>query len=211
MVRVRLSRGGGKKRPYYHIVVVDQKSKRDGKCIERIGSYDPNLENERRITLKQDRLDYWINLGAQMSERVKLLRKYTQDPDNLEKRQKVKSSLLEKNKARRLKAKEAEAARRSRSSTCRRKSRSSTCRRKSRSSTCRRKSRSSTCRRKSRSSTCRRKSRSSTCRRKSRSSTCRRKSRYRSTRKKLNLLILGLFHEKRLYCYHRKDTSHTWH
>ena len=110
MVRVRLSRGGGKKRPYYHIVVVDQKSKRDGKCIERIGSYDPNLENERRITLKQDRLDYWINLGAQMSERVKLLRKYTQDPDNLEKRQKVKSSLLEKNKARRLKAKEAEAA-----------------------------------------------------------------------------------------------------
>ena len=110
MVRVRLSRGGGKKRPYYHIVVVDQKSKRDGKCIERIGSYDPNLENERRITLKQDRLDYWINLGAQMSERVKLLRKYTQDPDNLERRQKVKSSLLEKNKARRLKAKEAEAA-----------------------------------------------------------------------------------------------------
>ena len=110
MVRVRLSRGGGKKRPYYHIVVVDQKSKRDGKCIERIGSYDPNLENEKRITLKQDRLDYWINLGAQMSERVKLLRKYTQDPDNLEKRQKVKSSLLEKNKARRLKAKEAEAA-----------------------------------------------------------------------------------------------------
>ena len=136
MVRVRLSRGGGKKRPYYHIVVVDQKSKRDGKCIERIGSYDPNLENERRITLKQDRLDYWINLGAQMSERVKLLRKYTQDPDNLEKRQKVKSSLLEKNKARRLKAK---ASSRSRSSTCRRKSRSSTCRRKSRSSTCRRK------------------------------------------------------------------------
>ena len=100
MVRVRLSRGGGKKRPYYHIVVVDQKSKRDGKCIERIGSYDPNLENERRITLKQDRLDYWINLGAQMSERVKLLRKYTQDPDNLEKRQKIKNSLLEKNKAR---------------------------------------------------------------------------------------------------------------
>ena len=49
MVRVRLSRGGGKKRPYYHIVVVDQKSKRDGKCIERIGSYDPNLENEKEL------------------------------------------------------------------------------------------------------------------------------------------------------------------
>ena len=71
MVRVRLSRGGGKKRPYYHIVVVDQKAKRDGKCIERIGSYDPNLESEKRITLKHDRLEHWVNQGAQMSNRVK--------------------------------------------------------------------------------------------------------------------------------------------
>ena len=106
MVRVRLSRGGGKKRPYYHIVVVDQKSKRDGKCIERIGSYDPNLESEKRITLKQDRLEYWLNQGAQMSDRVKLLQKYSLDPDNLEKRLKVKTKLLEKNKAKKLKAKE---------------------------------------------------------------------------------------------------------
>ena len=110
MVRVRLSRGGGKKRPYYHIVVVDQKAKRDGKCIERIGSYDPNLESEKRITLKQDRLEHWLNQGAQMSGRVKLLQKYTLDPNNLEKRQKIKSSLLEKIKSKKLKAKEAEAA-----------------------------------------------------------------------------------------------------
>ena len=110
MVRVRLSRGGGKKRPYYHIVVVDQKAKRDGKCIERIGSYDPNLESDKRITLKHDRLDHWVNLGAQMSNRVKLLQKYTLDPNNLEKRQKIKSSLLEKIKDKKLKAKEAEAA-----------------------------------------------------------------------------------------------------
>jgi small subunit ribosomal protein S16 len=108
MVRVRLSRGGGKKRPYYHIVVVDQKAKRDGKCIERIGSYDPNLESEKRITLKHDRLDHWIKLGAQMSNRVKLLQKYTLDPDNLEKRQKIKSALLDKIKDKKLKAKEAE-------------------------------------------------------------------------------------------------------
>ena len=106
MVRVRLSRGGGKKRPYYHIVVVDQKSKRDGKCIERIGSYDPNLENEKRITLKQDRLEYWLNQGAQMSDRVKLLQKYSLDPDNLEKRSKIKSELLEKNRIKKQKAKE---------------------------------------------------------------------------------------------------------
>ena len=110
MVRVRLSRGGGKKRPYYHIVVVDQKSKRDGKCIERIGSYDPNLENEKRITLKQDRLEYWLNQGAQMSDRVKLLHKYSLDPDNLEKRSKIKSELLEKNRIKKQKAKESEEA-----------------------------------------------------------------------------------------------------
>ena len=110
MVRVRLSRGGGKKRPYYHIVVVDQKSKRDGKCIERIGSYDPNLENEKRITLKQDRLEYWLNQGAQMSDRVKLLQKYSLDPDNLEKMSKIKSQLLEKNRIKKQKAKESEEA-----------------------------------------------------------------------------------------------------
>ena len=110
MVRVRLSRGGGKKRPYYHIVVVDQKSKRYCKCIERIGSYDPNLENEKRITLKQDRLEYWLNQGAQMSDRVKLLQKYSLDPDNLEKRSKIKSELLEKNRIKKQKAKAAEEA-----------------------------------------------------------------------------------------------------
>jgi len=110
MVRVRLSRGGGKKRPYYHIVVVDQKAKRDGKCIERIGSYDPNLESDKRISLKQDRLEYWIGQGAQMSDRVRLLHKYSLDPDNIEKRKKIKSILLEKNKSKKLKAKEAEAA-----------------------------------------------------------------------------------------------------
>ena len=114
MVRVRLSRGGGKKRPYYHIVVVDQKSKRDGKCIERIGSYDPNLENKKRITLKQDRLEHWLSQGAQMSDRVKLLQKYSLDPDNLEKRQKVKNLLLEKNRSKKTKSE------RSSRSSCRR-------------------------------------------------------------------------------------------
>ena len=110
MVRVRLSRGGGKKRPYYHIVVVDQKSRRDGKCIERIGSYDPNLENEKRITLKQDRLEHWLSQGAQMSDRVKLLQKYSLDPENLEKRHKIKNLLLEKNRIKKQKAKEAQEA-----------------------------------------------------------------------------------------------------
>ena len=107
MVRVRLSRSGGKKRPYYHIVVVDQKAKRDGKCIERIGSYDPNLESEKRITLKKDRLDHWVNQGAQLSDRVKLLHKYSLDPDNLKKREKIKEAALEKNRINKQKAKDA--------------------------------------------------------------------------------------------------------
>ena len=110
MVRVRLSRGGGKKRPYYHIVVVDQKAKRDGKCIERIGSYDPNLDSDKRISLKHDRLDYWIKLGAQMTDRVRLLQKYSLDPNNHEKRLKIKNVLLDKIKQKKIKAKEAEAA-----------------------------------------------------------------------------------------------------
>ena len=96
MVRVRLSRGGGKKRPYYHIVVVDQKAKRDGKCIERIGSYDPNLDSDKRISLKHDRLNHWISLGAQMSDRVRLLQKYSLDPNNLEKRQKINAKDTDK-------------------------------------------------------------------------------------------------------------------
>ena len=91
-------------------MVVAQKSKRDGKCIERIGSYDPNLEDEKRITLKQDRLEYWLNQGAQMSDRVKLLQKYSLDPANLEKRLKIKTDLQEKNRIKKLKAKESKEA-----------------------------------------------------------------------------------------------------
>ena len=110
MVRVRLSRGGAKKRPYYHIVVIDQKDRREGRCIERIGSYDPALETDERIKLNVERLEYWVSKGAQISERVKYLKKYSLDPDNLSKRQKAKEKELEKLKIKRLKKKEAEAA-----------------------------------------------------------------------------------------------------
>ena len=96
MVRVRLSRGGAKKRPYYHIVVIDQKDRRDGRCLERLGSYDPNLETSDRIKLDVERLEHWVSKGAQLSDRVKLLKKYSLDPNNLENRQKAKSAQLEK-------------------------------------------------------------------------------------------------------------------
>ena len=88
MVRIRLSRGGAKKKAYYHIVVIDKRDKRDGKCIERLGSYDPALETQDRIKINHERLDYWIAKGAQISDRVKYLRKYALDADNLKKREK---------------------------------------------------------------------------------------------------------------------------
>ena len=106
MVRIRLSRGGAKKRPYYHIVVMDKRQRRDGRCLERIGSYDPNLETEDRINLDLERLDYWVSKGAQISDRVKYLKEYSQDKDNLKNREKIKLSQLEKLKKKRLAKKE---------------------------------------------------------------------------------------------------------
>jgi len=103
MVRIRLSRGGAKKKPYYHIVVIDKREKRDGKCLERIGSYDPSLETENRIKLNHERLDYWIGQGAQISDRVRYLRKYSLDPENIKKREKFKLKEIEKVKLRRIK------------------------------------------------------------------------------------------------------------
>ena len=110
MVRIRLSRGGAKKKPYYHIVVMDKRQRRDGRCLERIGSYDPNLETEDRINLDIERLDYWVSKGAQISDRVKYLKKYSQDKDNLKNREKIKSSQLEKFKQKKLIKKSAEEA-----------------------------------------------------------------------------------------------------
>ncbi len=109
MVRIRLSRGGAKKRPYYHIVVMDQRDKRDGRSLERIGSYDPALETQDRIKIDIERLDYWVSKGAQISDRVKYLKKYSLNPENIKTREKIKSAQLEKIKQKRLSKKEAEA------------------------------------------------------------------------------------------------------
>jgi len=69
MVKVRLSRHGSKKRPFYHIVVTDKENARDGRFIEQIGTYDPSRpEGEARID--HDRLGYWVGVGAQVSDRV---------------------------------------------------------------------------------------------------------------------------------------------
>ena len=69
---IRLSRGGSKKRPYYRIVVADARSPRDGRFIERIGSYNPLLakDDEKRVILDADRAKHWLSVGAQPSDRV---------------------------------------------------------------------------------------------------------------------------------------------
>ena len=74
MVVIRLSRGGAKKRPFYHIVVADKRRARDSRCIERIGYFNPIAAGkENRLLLNQERANYWISQGAQPSERVQQL------------------------------------------------------------------------------------------------------------------------------------------
>ena len=70
--KIRLARGGAKKKPYYRIVVADSRSARDGKFIERIGSYNPLLSKDdaNRVQWKEDRLKYWLGAGAEYSERL---------------------------------------------------------------------------------------------------------------------------------------------
>jgi small subunit ribosomal protein S16 len=72
MLRIRLARGGAKKRPYYSIVVADSHSPRDGRFIEKVGAYNPLLKKDdpTRVTLKVERIRDWLIKGAQPSDRV---------------------------------------------------------------------------------------------------------------------------------------------
>lgn len=71
-VAIRLSRGGAKKRPYYKIVVANSRAPRDGKYLEQIGTYNPILakDDENRVRLNEDRVRYWLGVGAQPTDRV---------------------------------------------------------------------------------------------------------------------------------------------
>ena len=77
MVTIRLSRAGSKKRPFYHIVVTDSRNRRDGRYLERLGFFNPvtRSDTETRLSIKQDRIDHWVKLGAQPSDRVAKLLK----------------------------------------------------------------------------------------------------------------------------------------
>ena len=71
-LRIRLSRGGAKKRPFYRIVIADSRSPRDGRFIEKIGTYNPMLPKDggNRLVIKEDRVKYWVSVGALPSDRV---------------------------------------------------------------------------------------------------------------------------------------------
>lgn len=76
MVKIRLARGGAKKRPFYAIVVADQRRAPRGRFIERVGFFNPRATaGEERLRLDRERVEYWIGNGAQASERVRQLLK----------------------------------------------------------------------------------------------------------------------------------------
>jgi small subunit ribosomal protein S16 len=71
MVKIRLTRGGAKKRPFYHIIVTDSRSARDGRNIERLGFYNPIATGgEKRVELNAERVKFWVGQGAQMTDKV---------------------------------------------------------------------------------------------------------------------------------------------
>ena len=71
-LKIRLARGGTKKRPFYHIVVADARSPRDGRFIEKLGTFNPLLakDNEGRVVLNNERAQHWLSVGAQPTDRV---------------------------------------------------------------------------------------------------------------------------------------------
>ena len=105
-VSIRLSRGGAKKRPYYRIVVADSRSPRDGSYLEQVGTYNPLLakDDENRVRLTEDRVRYWLGVGAQPTDRVARLldkagvkeRAATNNPNKAEPGKKAKERAEEK-------------------------------------------------------------------------------------------------------------------
>ena len=74
MVKIRLTRGGAKKRPFYHIIVTDSRNKRDGRSIERVGFYNPiAVGNEKRVEVDTARVQHWVSHGAQLTDKVRML------------------------------------------------------------------------------------------------------------------------------------------
>ncbi|WP_428642640.1 30S ribosomal protein S16 [Roseibium sp.] len=114
--KIRLARGGSKKRPYYRIVVADIRAPRDGRFIEKVGSYDPMLPkaSEDRVKLDVERIQYWLGNGAKPTDRVHrfldaagLLKR---EPRNNPKKAELGAKAKERLEAKRLAEEEAAAA-----------------------------------------------------------------------------------------------------
>ena len=89
MLTIRLARTGAKKRPFFHITVADSRKPRDGRFIERVGYFNPiSKGKEVRIEINQDRIDYWLSQGANISDRVlTLIKESNETPEEKEKRE----------------------------------------------------------------------------------------------------------------------------
>lgn len=76
MVKIRLARGGAKKRPFYQVVVTDCRNPRDGRFLEKVGFFNPTAQGKaEKLRLDTDRIDHWVGLGAQLTDRVAKLLK----------------------------------------------------------------------------------------------------------------------------------------
>ena len=81
MVTIRLARGGSKKRPFYHLTVANSRNARDGRFVERVGFFNPIAAGaEVRLSVNEERVQYWLSQGAQPSERVAALLKAAAQP-----------------------------------------------------------------------------------------------------------------------------------
>ena len=94
-VRIRMKKMGKKARPFYRIVVVDSRAPRDGEVIEEVGQYDPMIaDTDARVILKGERVDYWIGVGAQPSDKAAvLIKKYGSKGTHLAKQEVAVASL----------------------------------------------------------------------------------------------------------------------
>ncbi len=97
-VRIRMKRMGRRHRPYYRICAVDQRRQRDGKVLEELGTYDPMVPDvNARARIKGERVDYWLGVGAQPSDKVRvLIRKYGTNGSHLESQQAALEKLASK-------------------------------------------------------------------------------------------------------------------
>ena len=112
MLTIRLARAGAKKRPFFHITVADSRKPRDGRFVERVGYFNPiSSGKEVRLEINQERIDYWLSQGAQVSDRVlTLIKEKSETPEEKAKREHTKEKRRLRKVAKRVAAKPAEEA-----------------------------------------------------------------------------------------------------